>query len=70
VVEIVRYIGLQTGGKLPIIGCGGILDEAGAHRLMDNGASLVQVYTGMVYRGPFFGKELAFSLAWRQKDWV
>ncbi len=69
-VEIVRFISLQTGGKLPIIGCGGVMDEAGAARLMDNGASLIQIYTGMVYRGPFFARTLARSLVWRQRKWV
>lgn len=37
---------------LPVIGVGGILDPDDAARLMDAGASLVQLYTGLVYRGP------------------
>jgi dihydroorotate dehydrogenase len=69
VVEIVRFINLQTKGKLPVIGCGGVMNVADAHRLMDNGAALVQVYTGMVYRGPFFARDLAFAMAWRQREW-
>ena len=70
VVEIVRFISLATKGKLPIIGCGGVLEPADAHRLMDNGASLVQIYTGLVYRGPFFARELAHALSWRHREWV
>ncbi len=70
VVEIVRFISLATQGRLPIIGCGGILGPADAHRLMDNGAGLVQLYTGLVYRGPFFARDLAHALAWRHKEWV
>jgi dihydroorotate dehydrogenase len=37
---------------------------------MDNGASLVQIYTGLVYRGPFFARELASALSWRHREWV
>ncbi len=64
--EIIRYISRATGGRLPIIGVGGIHDEAGAGEKMDAGASLVQVYTGMIYRGPFFARDLARALADRQ----
>ncbi len=46
------------------------MHPADAHRLMDNGASLIQIYTGMVYRGPFFARDLAHALAWRHKEWV
>jgi dihydroorotate dehydrogenase len=70
VVEIVRFISLATKGKLPIIGCGGVMGPADAHRLMDNGAALIQLYTGMVYRGPFFARELAQALSWRHREWV
>jgi dihydroorotate dehydrogenase len=64
--QIVRYISLATGGKLPIIGVGGITDEAGAAEKLDAGATLVQVYSGMIYRGPFFARDLAHGLSERQ----
>ncbi len=67
---IIKYIHLATGGKVPIIGVGGVVDERSAGILMDAGASLVQVYTGMIFRGPFFAKTLARALHWRQMDWV
>jgi dihydroorotate dehydrogenase len=70
VVEIVRFISLATKGRLPIIGCGGVLNPADAHRLMDNGAGLIQIYTGLVYRGPFFARDLAHALSWRHREWV
>jgi dihydroorotate dehydrogenase len=70
VVDIVRFISLATGGRLPIIGCGGVMQPADAHRLMDNGAALVQIYTGLVYRGPFFARDLARALSWRHREWV
>jgi dihydroorotate dehydrogenase len=63
--EIVGYIAKVTGGKLPIIGVGGITDVIGAAEKLDAGAALVQVYTGMIYRGPFFAAELARGLAAR-----
>jgi len=48
----VAHIHAETAGQLPIIGVGGILDPDDAVRLMDAGASLVQIYTGLIYRGP------------------
>lgn len=65
--EIINYLARATGGRLPIIGVGGITDPASAGEKMDAGATLVQVYTGMIYRGPFFAAELARALADRQK---
>jgi dihydroorotate dehydrogenase len=49
--ERVAFIHRETGGRLPIIGVGGILEPDDALRLLDAGASLVQVYTGLVYQG-------------------
>jgi len=66
--EIVGYISRATGGKLPIIGVGGIVDIESAARKLDAGATLVQVYTGMIYRGPFFAAELARGLMERQRQ--
>ncbi len=65
--EIVRYISRTTGGKLPIIGVGGITDTTGAAEKLDAGATLVQVYTGMIYRGPFFARDLAWGVSDRQR---
>jgi len=61
--EIVGYIAKTMGGRLPIIGVGGIGDVIGAAEKLDAGAALVQVYTGMIYRGPFFAAERARGLA-------
>jgi dihydroorotate dehydrogenase len=65
--EIINYVARATGGRLPIIGVGGIDDVASAAEKLDAGATLVQVYTGMVYQGPFFAAELARGLADRQR---
>jgi dihydroorotate dehydrogenase len=50
--RIVRFISRETGGRLPIIGVGGILGPGDALNMLDAGASLLQVYTGLVYEGP------------------
>ena len=65
--EIINYISRATGGRLPIIGVGGIYDEVSAGEKLDAGAKLIQVYTGMIYRGPFFARDLAHALADRQR---
>ena len=45
-------------GRLPIIGSGGIFTAEDAWRKLCAGASLVQVYTGFVYRGPGLAREI------------
>jgi len=49
--ELVAFIHRETGGRLPIIGVGGIMEVDDALRMLDAGASLVQLYTGLVYGG-------------------
>lgn len=68
-INIVNYIYRATEGKLPIVGVGGIMDEKDAGAFFDAGASLIQIYSGMVYRGPFLAKHLAAAVSWRQRDW-
>ncbi|MBA4137583.1 MAG: dihydroorotate dehydrogenase (quinone) [Opitutus sp.] len=65
--EIITYIARATSGRLPIIGVGGIYDEVSAAEKLDAGAKLIQVYTGMIYRGPFFARDLAHALGVRQR---
>lgn len=65
--EIINYISRATAGRLPIIGVGGITDAASAAEKLDAGATLVQIYTGMIFRGPFLAAELARSAGWRQR---
>lgn len=70
-LEIVNYVCLQSGGKIPVIGVGGIHDCECAARMLDAGAALVQIYSSFIFNGPFFPKELAKSLYWRGgADWV
>ena len=50
--KIVHFVHTETGGRLPVIGVGGIMDADDASRLFDAGAALVQLYSGFIYRGP------------------
>jgi dihydroorotate dehydrogenase len=63
--EVVRHLYRQTRGMLPIIGVGGIFDAADAWEKITAGASLVQVYTGMIYQGPGIAREIVRGLARR-----
>lgn len=60
--EIVRHLYRQTRGSLPIIGVGGIFNAADAWEKITAGASLVQIYTGLVYEGPGLVKEIVTGL--------
>jgi len=61
--QVVAFVHRETGGRLPIIGVGGILDADDAVRLVDAGASLVQLFTGFVYRGPRLVRDVVTALA-------
>ncbi|NTU80369.1 MAG: quinone-dependent dihydroorotate dehydrogenase [Chloroflexales bacterium] len=50
--RVVRFVARETGGRLPIIGVGGVFGPDDACRMLDAGATLIQVYTGLVYEGP------------------
>ena len=53
----------RLGGDLPIIAVGGILSGADAREKLEAGAQLVQLYTGLIYRGPRLVREVAEALA-------
>lgn len=50
--QVIRGLKTALGDALPIIGVGGILSGADAQEKIDAGASLVQLYSGLIYRGP------------------
>jgi dihydroorotate dehydrogenase len=50
--EIIAYIHKHTQGQLPIIGVGGVETAVDAQAKLDAGASLVQLYTSLIYEGP------------------
>lgn len=55
---IVRQLHTLLEGRLPIIACGGILSAEDALAKFEAGASLVQVYTGLIYKGPKLIQEI------------
>jgi dihydroorotate dehydrogenase len=60
--EVIRHLYQQSRGKLPIIGVGGIFTAEDAWEKITAGASLLQVYTGLVYQGPTVVKDLVSGL--------
>jgi dihydroorotate dehydrogenase len=50
--EVVRSLAKALAGELPIVATGGITDGATARAKLDAGATLVQLYSGLIYRGP------------------
>jgi dihydroorotate dehydrogenase len=66
--EVVRHLFRQTKGKLPIIGVGGIFTAVDAWEKIAAGASLIQVYTGLVYEGPGLAKAIVSGLRERLAD--
>ena len=62
-IEVVRRVHQRSEGRYPIIGVGGIMTPQDAKRMIDAGASLVQVYTGFIYGGPTFVKKICKYLS-------
>lgn len=61
-LEMVRAITKSTQGKLPVIGVGGIDSPESAKAMLDAGANLIQVYTGLIYQGPGLVKKIVGGL--------
>lgn len=59
---VIRALRSELGNALPIVGVGGVLSGADARMKMQAGASLVQLYTGLIYRGPALVRECAAAL--------
>ena len=60
--EVIRFIWNYTKGELPIIGVGGIFTAEDAWEKIAAGASLIQVYTGWVYEGPWMVRRILQGL--------
>ncbi len=56
--DIVRYLYRHTEGKLPIVGVGGVFNANDVFEKLAAGASLVQVYTGLIYEGPLLAQRI------------
>jgi dihydroorotate dehydrogenase len=65
--KVVHFVHTETGGRLPIIGVGGIMTPDDATRMFDAGASLVQLYSGFIYHGPALVRGAARAAASHQE---
>ena len=61
--EVIRHLAAKSQGQFPIIGVGGVDSVEAAQEKLDAGASLVQVYSGMIYQGPGLPSRLVQGLA-------
>jgi dihydroorotate dehydrogenase len=61
-LEVLKYLHARLQGRLPIVSVGGIFSAEDVWERLANGATLVQVYTGLVYEGPFLLKKLCRGL--------
>lgn len=67
--QVIHEIYKQTKGSLPIIGSGGIFTAEDAYEKIRAGASMIEVYTGMVYHGPAINRQIQNGLlALLQRD--
>jgi dihydroorotate dehydrogenase len=60
--EVLAQVVKKVEGRIPIVGVGGIMSPENAQRKLDLGATLVQVYTGLVYAGPGLVKDIVKKL--------
>jgi dihydroorotate dehydrogenase len=56
--QVVAFVTRESGGALPVIGVGGIMTADDAARMVDAGASLVQIYSGLIYTGPALVRDI------------
>ena len=61
--RVISALRAELGDTIPIIGVGGILSGADARAKFAAGAKLVQLYTGLIYRGPALVRECVQALA-------
>ncbi|HEV7331940.1 MAG TPA: quinone-dependent dihydroorotate dehydrogenase [Flavisolibacter sp.] len=61
--EVLQYIHQNTGGTIPLIGSGGIFTAEDAAAKITAGASLIEVWTGFIYEGPFIVKNSSRGLS-------
>jgi dihydroorotate dehydrogenase len=66
--EVIRFIYQETQGSLPIIGVGGIFSAQDAWEKITAGASLIQVYTGWIYEGPWMVRRILSGLLDKLKE--
>lgn len=65
--EVLSAFYKRVGGTVPLIGVGGVANAADAMKKIKAGATLVQLYSALVYEGPFLAAKIADDLALRLK---
>ncbi|MFN3887874.1 MAG: quinone-dependent dihydroorotate dehydrogenase [Aquabacterium sp.] len=60
--QVIRQLRAALGPRYPIIGVGGVMSAADARAKRDAGADLVQIYTGLIYKGPQLVEDCARAL--------
>lgn len=60
--EVIRQLSEHLQGRIPILGIGGIYDADSALEKLYNGASLIQLYSGLIYKGPKLIREIGAAL--------
>jgi dihydroorotate dehydrogenase len=67
--EVVRHLYRQTRGALPIIGVGGVFNTDDAWEKITAGATLIQIYTGLVFEGPGLAAQIVQGLRQRLTEY-
>lgn len=62
-IELIAYVSEKSFHRYPIIGSGGVMSPDDARRMLSAGASLVQIYTGLIYNGPGFVRNICRELS-------
>jgi dihydroorotate dehydrogenase len=67
-VEVLRILRARTGGRIPLVSVGGIETPEDAWQRILAGATLLQVYTGLVYAGPLWARRMNRGIARRLRE--
>src|SRR5207244_500734 len=65
--QVIQHLYRQTRGKLPLVGVGGIFNAAEAWEKITMGASLIQLFTGLIYEGPGVARSIINGLIERME---
>ena len=60
--QVIRQLRAALGKDFPIIGVGGVMSAADAVSKIEAGADVVQIYTGLIYKGPDLVKDAALAI--------
>ena len=67
--QVIRQLRAALGKDFPIIGVGGVMSAADALSKIEAGADVVQIYTGLIYKGPDLVKDAALAIKNGWKRW-